>query len=277
MRILLSTNGTEWADRALETGTQVALAAGSSVDILAAAPSPDRLKKASKVAVKAADHLEAASISVAVIERLARLGQEVISQAATSPYELVVLGSRGRHGVSRILMGSLAAHVVGHVPSSVLVIKGRRRDLARFLVCTAAGPVSDPTVHFAGKLAGPLGASVTLLHVLSQLPVTSSASVEDLEASARSLLKRRTREGRHLSRVLESLTADGVSARLVVRHGLIVDEIVAEMEEGHFDLLVIGAHVTPGIKRPWANNLAEQALLRSSAPVLVVRQTTPEA
>jgi nucleotide-binding universal stress UspA family protein len=90
MRILLSTNGTEWADRALETGTQVALAAGSSVDILAAAPSPDRLKKASKVAVKAADHLEAASISVAVIERLARLGQEVISQAATSPYDQVV-------------------------------------------------------------------------------------------------------------------------------------------------------------------------------------------
>jgi hypothetical protein len=37
--------------------------------------------------------------------------------------DLVVVGSHGRSGLSRLLIGSVASHVVIHAPCSVLVVK----------------------------------------------------------------------------------------------------------------------------------------------------------
>jgi nucleotide-binding universal stress UspA family protein len=37
--------------------------------------------------------------------------------------DLVILGSHGRSGLGRLLLGSVASHVVAHSPCSVLVIK----------------------------------------------------------------------------------------------------------------------------------------------------------
>ena len=47
---------------------------------------------------------------------------------------------------------------------------------------------------------------------------------------------------------------------------------IAEAKEGRFDLLVIGAHVTPGISSLLVGDLSEQILLAADIPVLVVRQ-----
>lgn len=37
--------------------------------------------------------------------------------------DLLVVGSHGRTGLTRLLLGSVSAHVVGHAPCSVLVVK----------------------------------------------------------------------------------------------------------------------------------------------------------
>jgi nucleotide-binding universal stress UspA family protein len=199
------------------------------------------------------------------------MADEVVLQAQTAPYDLVIVGSRGRRGMARLLLGSVALRVTEHVPASVLVIKGRARDLRQFLVCSSAGPVSEHTVRFAGRLARALGASVTLLHVMSQLPLMEGVVPDDLDASAEELIQRRSREGIHLSRMLDLLAAKGETARTVVRHGLVRDEIIAEAREGRYDLLVTGAHVTPGLNARLVDDLSADILLAANLPVLVVR------
>jgi nucleotide-binding universal stress UspA family protein len=37
--------------------------------------------------------------------------------------ELLIVGSHGRSGIAKLILGSVAAHVVSHAPCSVLVIK----------------------------------------------------------------------------------------------------------------------------------------------------------
>jgi nucleotide-binding universal stress UspA family protein len=37
--------------------------------------------------------------------------------------DLVVLGSHGRTGIPKLVLGSVASHVVSHAPCDVLVIK----------------------------------------------------------------------------------------------------------------------------------------------------------
>jgi nucleotide-binding universal stress UspA family protein len=37
--------------------------------------------------------------------------------------DLLVVGSHGRTGLTKLLLGSVSAHAVGHAPCSVLVVK----------------------------------------------------------------------------------------------------------------------------------------------------------
>jgi len=276
MKILLCSNGSTWADRALRLGARIALAAASAVDVLVVARSDERLEEVRKTAEAAAGELRAEGIAVAIRQCMGQLAEEIIRQAHVAPYDLVVIGSRGRSGIKRLLLGSMAAQVAEHVPTSVLIVKGRRQKLERFLVCSAAGPVSERAVDFAGRLARQVGASVTLIHVMSQLPLTQEAHLTDLQAPAEELIQRRSREGDHLNQMLDLLAAKGTKARAIVRRGLVVDEIIAESKEGQFDLLAIGAHITPGISNLLAGDIAEQIVLAADMPVLVVRRVKAE-
>jgi nucleotide-binding universal stress UspA family protein len=270
MRILLCTNGSPHMARALDFGMRIARTSASAVDILAVVKRGQE-KEVYRFAEAAATDLEAAGIPVAIHRRTGQLTEELVLQAQAAPYDLVVIGSRGRRGIVQLLLGSVALHVTGHVPASVLVVKGRVRDPRRFLVCSSAGPVSERTVRFAGRLARALEASVTLLHVMSQLPLAQDAVAGDLEASAEELIRRGSREGAHLSRMLDLLATEGQSARAVVLHGLVRDEIIAEAREGRYDLLVTGAHVTPGLNARLVDDLSADILLAANRPVLVVR------
>ncbi len=274
MRILLCTDGSPHAARALGMGVRLAKKAASAVDILAVVE-PHGGEEACRMAEASGAELDAVGVPVTIHQRAGRIAEEVVHQARVSPYDLVVIGSRGRRGLTRLLLGSVALRVTEHVPASVLVVKGRVRDLKRFLVCSSAGPVSEHTVQFAGRLACTLDASVTLLHVMSQLPLTEVALPDDLEASAEELMRRGSREGVHLSRMLELLAAEGQIGRAVVRHGLVLDEVITESREGRYDLLVVGAHVTPGLNARLVDDLSADILLAANRPVLVVRYPQP--
>lgn len=270
MKILLCTNGSSHTARAMEMGVHIAQRTASDVDILVVTEH-DQEKEARRIAEAAAADLRKTGNPITLHQRAGRLAQEIVHQAQATPYDLVIIGSRGRRGLMRLLRGSVALHVTGHVPASVLVVKGRARELGRFLVCSSAGPVSEHTVRFAARLARYLGASVTLLHVMSQLPLAASAAPNDLDASAEELIRRGSREGIHLKRMLDLLMEEGQIGRAVVRHGLVRDEIIAEGREGRYDLLVTGAHVTPGLSASLVENLSMGILLSANRPVLVVR------
>ena len=270
MRILLCTNGSSQSARALGLGASIAQKTASAVDILAVTEHNQEAEARNMAQATAAD-LEATGVPISVHWRAGSLADEVVLQAQAVPYDLVVIGSRGRRGVIRLLLGSVAFRVTTHAPVSVLVVKGRARDLKRLLVCSSAGPTSERTVLFAGRLARALGASVTLLHVMSQLPLTKDAPPGDLEASAEELIQRGSREGTHLSQMLDLLAKEGPASRAVVRHGLVREEVIREAREGRYDLLVAGAHVTPGLNARLVDDLSTDLLLAANRPVLVVR------
>lgn len=51
----------------------------------------------------------------------------LIETARSEHADLVVVGSHGRTGLAKLLIGSVASHVVTHAPCSVLVVKMNRR------------------------------------------------------------------------------------------------------------------------------------------------------
>jgi nucleotide-binding universal stress UspA family protein len=49
--------------------------------------------------------------------------EAIVDAARREKADLIVMGSHGRTGLARLLMGSVAAHVVAHAPCDVLVVR----------------------------------------------------------------------------------------------------------------------------------------------------------
>jgi hypothetical protein len=273
IRMLLYTDGSDVGGQALTLGTRIAKATANAVDILARARTAERKDVSGREVEATANELRANDISVTVYRHPGVMKQELLEQADATDYDLIVVGSRGRRGIKRLLAGSRASRVLSRAATSVLVVKGREREeITEILVCSAAGPMSEKTVRFASRLAHELGASVTLLHVMSQVALEEGAEGADLEAGADELMERRAREGVHLEEMLRILRDDGVEVQPLVRHGLVVDEIIAEAKKGHFDMVVVGSHTTRDIGGVLSSDLSQQIMLAANRPILIVHQ-----
>jgi universal stress protein A len=51
--------------------------------------------------------------------------EEIILMANDPDIDLIIIGSHGRSGIKRLLLGSTAERVVEHAPCPVLVVKER--------------------------------------------------------------------------------------------------------------------------------------------------------
>ena len=200
--------------------------------------------------------------------------EEILAEAESSDYDLIVIGARGRRGLTRFLMGSTSSRVVQYAPCSVLVVKRASQDLRRILVCTAGGEPGLRDVRFTARVAAATEAEGSVLHVMSQVALSEDSDLYDLEATADQLIERDTREGRHFVQALEVMRQAGVQGDIKVRHGLVIDEIDAEAKEGGYDLVVVGAHFVRGMSRLLLDDVTSHALESLDTSVLVVRERT---
>jgi len=51
----------------------------------------------------------------------------IIAEATKRRVDTIILGSHGRTGLKRLMMGSVAARVVGHAPCKVLIVPAKRK------------------------------------------------------------------------------------------------------------------------------------------------------
>lgn len=191
--------------------------------------------------------------------------------------DLVVVGSPDRR-LRAVLTRSTGRLVLRRSPVSVMVV-GRAPDaVRRILVCTTLRLPHGAAIAPVVTLAAGTGADVHVLHVMSQL----AAHGETVEAARRDRdaawhREHRTAEGRQLERLLAVFADHGVVAAAHVRHGLVVDEIVAAARRRRADLVVVGAHSGAGRVARLLENVAERVVEELDRPVLVVRDPQPRA
>jgi nucleotide-binding universal stress UspA family protein len=274
MRILLCTDGSEHGQAALRFGSLIARTASQPAAILGVLEDPQDRKLLDRALAQGETWLAGAPPPELKV-RKGHPAEEILKEAEAGAYDLVVLGARGRRGITRFLMGSTAERVARHSSRPVLIVRGRQVKIERILICTAAGEPGLAAVETGGRLAAMLKAEATVLHVMSQVPATylSTRGLEDLEGRADDLMAHGSREGVHLRKALALLGDKGVPARAIVRHGLVVDEITDEACGQDYDLVVIGTHMAAGWMRFLLEDVTHQligcidrALLVAKAP-----------
>jgi nucleotide-binding universal stress UspA family protein len=77
------------------------------------------------LAQAAAGELKEAGLAAEARTPVADPRHAILDSAESEKADLIVLGSHGRSGIAKLLIGSVASHVVTHAHCSVLVVKKR--------------------------------------------------------------------------------------------------------------------------------------------------------
>ena len=273
-RILIAIDGTPNSTVTLELGGQIARLTGGEVTVLASAFLRLSARRAEEALEAAERYLREQGVEVKAVLGKGNPARAILHEAKSSAYGLIVLGFRRAEGEQELrLPGSTVDRVLAHIPCPVLIAKKVKGDLRRILVCDSG--VNEPALfeRFTNRLWRLVGpdAQVTVLHVMSQMSAGPGVSGWPLRAEANELIEAHTPEGEILEHDIEELEEHNVHPRVIVRHGWVVDEIVAEAKQGDYGLVVIGAHRTEGWRRFLLDDLASQIIVYCDRPVIVVK------
>lgn len=192
-------------------------------------------------------------------------------EVAESKPDLIVMAPLRQRGWARWLRGPRANALAGRVTSSVLLMRGRPQQLQRALICTAGGEQVRADAALTARLLGPLKGHATILHVISQIPLLY-ASPHGSDQVLHAFFKSNPTVERHIRAAEASLKAAGVDVSVKLRVGAVVEEVIEEIREGGYDLLVIGAHLaTSPLERLLLEDLSSDLLLASPVPILLVQ------
>ena len=116
-RIVIGTDGSSTATRALERGLALAAAVKASVTVLSAGLG----SKGHAVLEDAAERAQAAGVDCSALLRSGEPADELV--AAGEQHDLVIVGNRGMTGASRFLLGSVPNKISHHVGADLLIIR----------------------------------------------------------------------------------------------------------------------------------------------------------
>lgn len=202
---------------------------------------------------------------------LVQAGQpaEAINKAAEDlDVDLIVMATHGRTGVARLLLGSVAEHVVRRSQRSVLTMgPGTAAAAFKKILCPVDFDASSAAaLKFAARLALQYKAALNLLHVVtvpfepSEVPVEPPTPEWEQDARVR------------LEKLVSENLGDKVNHQLIVRRGDPGGAIVDAERELHSDLVVIPTHGRSILGHLGLGSVAERVVRESSAPVLTIRK-----
>ena len=194
----------------------------------------------------------------------------ILSLARERAISLIVLGTHGRRGIDRLMLGSVTERVLRYASCPVLAIRPPAPEsgkwdanddaveIRRILCCVDFSVSSKQAVKYALSLAEGYDAEVTLLHVLED--TSSSSDIADETAST--LAK--------LEKLLPPGVGDSSRVHLAVRLGKPYQEILQLASETPSDLIVAGMPGRQTLERAVFGSTSWRVIQLSPCPVLAV-------
>ncbi len=189
--------------------------------------------------------------------------------------DLVVLGTHGRTGVQRFLLGSVAERTVRESETDVLIARGEPPAVdgySKLLVPTDFSDAAEVALRRAISLARP-GALVELVHSREEpalLPTGTDPAAGAV--AARELVKTAIRDAeRKAQPLLEKYGGDDVKISFEQSALSPAGEIVQRAEEGQHEIVVLGSHGRRGWRRFILGSVAEKTVRHAPCSVYVVK------
>ncbi|WP_336338976.1 universal stress protein [Haloarcula brevis] len=275
--ILVPIDDSPGSQRAFEAAATLAKQYGSAVHVLAVVdehgPSDgewdyDGDSPAAAFLDEQSDAADGIEVTSAVREGVVH--EEILDYADERGVDLVVMGTHGRTGVRRYLLGSVTEKVVRLSDVPVLSVKadaepgGVRFD--DILLPTDGSSGAEAAIEPTAALAGETDATVHVLSAVDTrslgIDVGSTVIIDELESIAEDAV----------ATASERLYDQGVGAvKTAVAHGIPYRVILQAIDDNDVDLVVIGTHGRTGIDRYLLGSVTEKLVRTAPVPVLTVR------
>lgn len=269
MRILIATSGSAESDLAVHLGGVIRQMIAGTLTLLTVIKNEADRPQAEAILVRAKTLLKSTPVEAQI--RIGQTAEEIVREAVQNRHGLVIVGEQKQQGLAGRWLPPTAERVIAQMPCPVLIARGEIRPLRRVLVCESG---RDPSLlnrlitHLTPLLQQV--DELTALHVMSQIAAAPGVPGWELRADADELMERHTIEGNLLEADLARLSQLNVRLEAKIRHGLVVREILAEMQSGDYDMVVIGAHQGRGWERFLLDDLAHELISHADRPMLVV-------
>jgi nucleotide-binding universal stress UspA family protein len=204
-------------------------------------------------------------------------GEEILAYAGSGGVDLVVMGTHGRHGLDRLILGSVSERVAREASVSVLAVRdsgagGRPwpSALSHLLCAVDLAELSYGTLDTAVGLARVTGARLSVLYVVDAWhwedpwPLARGHQQEYVRALSASAYAR-------LASALESFRRPGLQIDPLVAIGHPREEILGAAMQSRPDVLIVGAHSGHTIRRRMFGSTAQDILRAAPCPVLIAR------
>jgi nucleotide-binding universal stress UspA family protein len=204
----------------------------------------------------------------------------ILAKADAMPADLLVMGTHGRSGFERLVLGSVTERVLRKADCPVLTVPKGVPDVVPFppvLVC--AIDFSDCAMHaldYAMSLAQEADAHLTVMHVIELPPDVPREVHENVLAGPRNLreyiaLAEEDRRARLKNAIPDSVRAY-CTVDTVLATGKPYREILRVAEEQRAGLLVIGIHGRGPVDRLLFGSTAQHLVRQAPCPVLTLRK-----
>jgi nucleotide-binding universal stress UspA family protein len=268
MRVLLATDGSPGAEKALRFLLSLPLSAADHVTVLTvppytfvagpdgdaaeALPAAKELRDAAAAAAQQASDLFAERrIPSGILVADGPVADAIERAAIERSEELVVIGSRGLGTIGGVLLGSTGRDLARRAPVSLLVVRELRESPRRVLAAVDGSAESDIAMDLLRRLPLSTDIEITLLHVLGQSDESESAD-EALFRASRALRGRRV-------------------ARSIVERGDPTERIVLRALSGSADLVVLGSRGQRDAHGILRTSVADDVLHRAHCAVLIAK------
>jgi nucleotide-binding universal stress UspA family protein len=195
----------------------------------------------------------------------------ILSVAQEQKADLIVMGTHGRRGYDRLVLGSVTNRVMRRTPCPVVAVckpphesmaadkeKGYVHHLNRILFCTDFSENSERALDYAISATEEYDAELTLLHVMEHAPTAGES--QKAVATATQQLDKLIPPGR--GKALKTKTA--------VRIGRPYQQIIQLAEETQADMVVMGVRGRGALDLAVFGSTTYRVLQLGPCPVMAV-------
>lgn len=222
--------------------------------------------------------IESASASGVKVDPLVVEGgvvDSILKQAESLETDLIVMGTHGRSGFERLLLGSVTERILRKAPCPVLTVPRRvTATTPRFKRILCPVDFSQPSTHaltYALSLAQEADARLTVVHV-----VELQLEPDTYQYRLLNVPEYRAQMVRAASEQMASALPAGVEAYCAIEQtvmtGKAYREILRLAGEQHADLIVMGVHGRSAMDLMVFGSTTQHIVRQASCPVLSIRQ-----
>ncbi|HUK23466.1 MAG TPA: universal stress protein [Terriglobales bacterium] len=211
----------------------------------------------------------AGGVQPELVVQLGNAPRCILSFAQKENMGAIIMGTHGRSGFDRLVLGSTTDRVMRKAVCPVLVVSNPsqsavtigpdgKHHLSRILYCTDFSHNSEGARGYAVSLAAEYGAELTLLHV--------AENASDSE-KAHAILAERARE---LDKLVSKTERANLKVRLAVRFGKPYEEIVRYAAEAEASLIIMTARGGDTADRAFFGSTTYRVIQLGPCPVLAI-------